>query len=171
MNLKGEKMLASSPDRFGFMIESTEKQLASDPDNESLKKLIEFYKECRVRDIKSANGMEYDLRTSEKIIKKCKESKQYSQNLYAALCNNNFIKDGKEWGCSWRHSGGIISNLREEGDYIDWYCSGIGAGDEYEDEEFGKRIIKEGFVNEGVVTEEIKKDIGELEWEIVIEKE
>lgn len=166
-------MLASSQDRFKFMIEATEKQLKLDPSNETLKKLIEFYKECRARDgdAKNIDGMEYDLRTSEKIIKKCKESKLYSQNLYAALCNNHFIKDGKEWDCSWRHAGGIIANLREEGDYTDWYCSGIGAGDEYEyeDEEFGKRIIKEGFANEGIITEEIKKDIGELGWEITTE--
>ena len=86
MNQKGEKMLASSPDRFGFMIEMTKKQLESDPDNETLKKLIEFYKECRTRDGNKdeIKGMEYELRSSENIINKCKESDQYSQKLYAA---------------------------------------------------------------------------------------
>lgn len=161
-------MLATSPDRFGFMIEMTKKQLESDPDNETLKKLIEFYKECRIRDgiADEIKGMEYELRSSEKIVKKCKESIQYSQNLYAALCNNNFIKNDEKWSCSWRHSGGIIANLREEGDYIDWYCSGMGDGGDYEDENGVFSQVKKGNVSEGFVTEEIRKDIGELGWEV-----
>ena len=173
MNQKGEKMFATSPDRFGFMIELTKKQLVDDPTNDTLKRLIDFYTECRQRDgVENPNdgGMEYDLRTSKNIIEKCKESKKYSQNLYAALCNNNFLKNDKEWGCGWRQAGGIVANLREEGDYIDWYCSGIGAGQDYEDEILGKINIKEGHASEGFITEEIKKDLENLGWNL-IEKE
>ena len=52
-------------------------------------------------------------------------------------------KDGRWWQCSWRHSGGIVSNLREQGDYIDWYCSGIMADEE--------RPIRNGYLMEGTV--------------------
>jgi hypothetical protein len=148
-------MFAKSPDRFGFMIENTKKQLEKDPSNETLKKLIKFYEECRERDgfeEAKENDLEYDLRTSEFIINKCKNSEKYSQNLYAALCNNDFIKNDKEWHCSWRHAGGVIANLKEEGDYIDWYCSGMAE--------------KEGYCSEGQVAEEIRIDLLNLGWEI-----
>ena len=66
---------------------------------------------------------------------------------------------GETWSCSWRHSGGIIADMREQGDYIDWYCSGIGGGLGNGDEEGIK-----GYVPEGVVTEEIELDLNRLGW-------
>lgn len=55
--------------------------------------------------------LEYDLFKTDWIVSKCKNSK-YAQNLYAALCNNRFFKNDEEWTCSWRHSGGIVAELR-----------------------------------------------------------
>jgi hypothetical protein len=98
-------------------------------------------------------SLEKDLRTSEYISSKCKASEIYSQNLYAALCNNDFIKDNQKWSCSWRSAGGIVANLREEGDYIDWYCSGMGSDP--------------NGVGEGIITDEIRKDITDLGWDII----
>lgn len=107
------------------------------------------------------NNLEYDLRTSEVFQTKCNED-SYAQNLYAALCNNEFIKNEvvpilteEIWTCSWRHAGGIISDIREQGDYMDWYCSGIRSDNDND-------LINH--VAEGVVTDEIKKDLFDLGW-------
>ena len=48
--------------------------------------------------------------------------------------------------------------MREEGDYINWYCSGIGGDLSMED------VRSEGYVPEGQVTEEIELDLNRLGW-------
>jgi hypothetical protein len=122
--------------------------------------------------------MEYDLRTSELIVEKCSDT-VYAQNLYAALCNNDFIKNdvwpilsGKRWSCSWRYAGGILADICQEGDYIDWYCSGIRNATDLDDDSF-RELSKEeqinyleqkAYVGEGFVTDEIKKDLMSLGW-------
>jgi hypothetical protein len=104
------------------------------------------------------NGdLEKDLSKTDWIIYKCKNSKKYSQNLYAALCNNRFFKDNQEWTCSWRYSGGLVADLIGEGDYMDWYCSGIGAK---------PSIDIDGYVGESCVTEEVRNDLLNLGWVI-----
>ena len=87
----------------------------------------------------------------------------YSQNLYAAICNNVFQKldtwpilKNEIWHCSWRSAGGIVADLRNEGDYMDWYCSGI----------FGEGEHTSGRVEEGVITEEISVDLMQLGWKV-----
>lgn len=107
-------------------------------------------------------NLELDLMKSDYIANKCINSDVYSQNLYAALCNNRFFKgaldDGgisyeQEWTCSWRHAGGILADLRDcNEDYMSFYCSGIGD--------------VEGYLSEGTVGEEIRKDLGELGWTV-----
>lgn len=94
--------------------------------------------------------MEDELRSSRWLSDKCKASESYSQNLYAALCNNSFCKGGKSWSCSWRHAGGVVANLRENGDYIEWYCSGMAKID--------------GFVAEGTITADVASDLSSLGW-------
>lgn len=95
--------------------------------------------------------LEQHLINNERIVTKCKTSDIYSQNLYAALCNNQFFYGDKEWTCSWRMSGGIIADIRDRGEsYLDFYCSGIGG--------------KEGDVGEGFVTDEIKLDLMMMGW-------
>jgi len=114
------------------------------------------------------NNMEYDLRSSKEMCDKVKASDAYAQNLYAAMCNmtwqsREFWQElkGETWSCSWRHSGGIIADMQEKGDYIDWYCSGIGNA------ELGNGLTGAdgtGYVPEGVVTEEIELDLNRLGW-------
>jgi hypothetical protein len=150
-------MFATSPDRFGFMIENYKKRIEKDPDNVEIKKTMELYEEFKrvdALDTPDYSNLGYELRRSEKIVQKCKLSSKYSQNMYAALCNNLFVKDGAEWGCSWRAAGGLAAHLREQGDYVDFYCSGM-ADD---------LLVANGRVAEGVVTDEVREDIASLGW-------
>jgi len=111
------------------------------------------------------NNLEYDLRSTEWICNKAKASDAYAQNIYAALCNQDWQKNevwpllkGETYSCSWRYAGGIVADMREQGDYIDWYCSGIRGeqGIDYEP--------PLTFVSEGTVTEEIQEDFFKLGW-------
>jgi len=61
---------------------------------------------------------------------------------------------GQHWSCSWRYAGGIVADIREEGDYMDWYCSGIRDSDSPDN----------GFVPESCVTDEIREDFFKLGW-------
>jgi hypothetical protein len=94
-----------------------------------------------------------------------RNNENYAQNLYAALCNNNFTKNDvwpilkeKRWSCSWRYAGGIIARMTEKGDYMDWYCTGI----------FDNNTII-GTVPEGEITEEIHNDLLKLGWIVTTE--
>ena len=110
------------------------------------------------------NNMEWDLVTTDWILAKVRNDEAYAQNLYAAMCNNGFIKlevipvlKGEEWSCSWRYAGGIIADMRQEGDYIDWYCSGIRHDDDTE---------RDKYVGEGCITDEIRNDLQRLGWAV-----
>jgi hypothetical protein len=96
--------------------------------------------------------LEKDLLSSQWIIEKCKHSPVYSQNLYAALCNNRFFYNNEEWTCSWRYAGGLVSEMNGGNDYMDYYCSGMGISH------------TNGFVGEGFVTDEIRTDLLRLGW-------
>ena len=128
------------------------------------------------------NNMEYDLRSTEWILEKVRGDDVYAQNLYAAMCNNDFTKremwpilKEQKWSCSWRHAGGIVADMKQEGDYIDWYCSGI-RNDGYQDEDaqteltIEQEIIRKKFaayVPESVVTDEIETDLFRLGWLVI----
>ena len=169
--------ISSSPDRHTFQKEGYIKRCEEDgklpnPD------YIEMYKSWREQDeanLEDPNwqkdNMEYDLRSTKWICDKVKASEDYAQNLYASMCNNDFqkldvmpiLKD-QRWSASWRHAGGIIADMREEGDYIDWYCSGIGNGESG----YGLNGAEgNGYVPESVVTEEIREDLKQLGWIVV----
>ena len=172
--------VASSPERNTFQLECARKCAAEDG-----KEVPEFYenfwKTAKQQDEENLvdpewqkDNMEYDLRSTEWICDKVKAYDNYAQNLYAAMCNMQFTKlavipilKEQRWSASWRHSGGIIADMREEGDYIDWYCSGIG------NEEYGNgldgtkpKLDEDGreYVPEGQVTEEIRADLQKLGW-------
>jgi hypothetical protein len=77
------------------------------------------------------------------------------------------ILKNERWSCSWRHAGGIIADMQEKGDYIDWYCSGIGSQDSgYGLDNKVPELEEDGrtYVPEGVVTEEIDCDLRKLGW-------
>jgi hypothetical protein len=117
------------------------------------------------------NNLEWDLLTTDWILEKVRGDDSYAQHLYASMCNNGFIKldvipilKQQEWSCSWRYSGGIISDMRQQGDYIDWYCSGI--RNDYQDEDAGKLWDQRKYVPEGCITDEIRNDLQRLGWAI-----
>ena len=93
-----------------------------------------------------------ELANSTEICEKVLSDEEYAKDLYRSLCNMQWLKKelmpvlrNELWSASWRCAGGIVADLRQEGDYMDWYCTG----------------------GEGTVTEEIKEDLARLGWEPV----
>lgn len=167
--------VSSSPERHTFQKEGAIKR-AEEKGEKHNQAYIDMWEQIKIDDANKINdpawqknNMEYDLRASEELCHKVKANDTYAQNLYAAMCNNDFQKldvvpilKEETWSVSWRYSGGIIADMREEGDYIDWYCSGIGDGLGNGDPEHIK-----GYVPEGCITDEIRNDLQRLGWAVV----
>ena len=128
--------------------------------------------ERRASDEFRINNMEYDMSQANWFVSRVRGSDAYAQNLYAALCNNSFqkqdvwliLKDAY-WSCTWRYAGGLVADLQDKGgDYMDWYCSGIGDGLGNGDTD-GTR----NFVSESTVTDEIAADLALLGWRVIEE--
>ena len=169
------KEIASSPGRHTFQRDGYIKrcqEAGKEPDPSIIEMYNSWAQEDRFETAPEHN-LEYDLRTTEWILEKVRASDNYAQNLYAAMCNMQWQKrdlwpelSEQRWSCSWRSSGGIIADMLQKGDYIDWYCSGIG------NEEHGNGLdgtvpdVTDGrnYVPEGVVTEEIELDLNRLGW-------
>jgi len=185
-------MISSSPEKHTFQKEGYVKRCEEqgklpNPD------YIEMYKSWREQDeanivdpVWQKDNMEYDLRSTQWIIDKVKGDDVYAQNLYASMCNRDFTKNDvwpilteKRWSCSWRHAGGIVADMQEKGDYIDWYCSGIRDSKILDDDEFSaltkeqqeSYIQGKKFVPESCVTDEIREDLLKLGWIVVDESE
>ena len=180
-------MISKSPERNTFQRDAYVKRCEEqgepvDP------KMVEFYEgfndEQADREAdpewQKAN-MEYDMRTCDWLLEKVRTDDLYAQNLYAALCNNEFqqleawpILKGETWSCSWRYAGGIIADMQQKGDYIDWYCSGI-KGPTVSAEEFAMMgedqqadwKMSQGFVSEGLVTDDVREDLQRLGWTVL----
>jgi hypothetical protein len=129
------------------------------------------------------HSLEQDMKDAAWFVDKVRASESYSQNVYAALCNNAFqklevmpvLKD-EVWSCSWRYAGGLVADIRCQGDYMDWYCSGIRYMGLYNEDEITTPLSEEqmtylettkNFVAESVITEEIREDLKQLGWVIV----
>jgi len=184
-------MISSSPERHTFQLEGAKKR--AEEDGKELPEIyINIWKTAKEQDEANIvdpewqkDNMEYDLRSTQWIIDKTKNDDVYAQHLYASMCNNDFTKNDvwpilteKRWSCSWRHAGGIIADMQEKGDYIDWYCSGIRDAKILDDDEF-RALTKEQqetyiqgkkYVPESCVTDEIREDLLKLGW-IVIDDE
>lgn len=162
--------LSKSPERHTFQKESYINRCLKEgktPDPS----IIQMY-ESWAQDDKYENcpdaDLEYDLRTTEWILEKARTRDDYAQNIYAAMCNMRWqrldvfpiLKD-EYWSCSWRSAGGIVADMLQKGDYIDWYCSGIGN----DDAGYGlSHKEADGYVPEGTITEEIRIDFQKLGW-------
>jgi len=176
--------LNKSPQRNTFQAKKYLERKAEEgktPENDDdVGAMVEFYKTESERKKEQEqdpawqeNNMEYDLRSTAWICDKAKASEDYAQNLYAAMCNNDFQRNDlmpilrdQRWSCSWRYAGGIVADMREQGDYIDWYCSGI-RGSLHPGGEEPVEDPHPNWVGESVVTDEIRADLKRLGWIVI----
>ena len=162
--------ISKSPERHTFQkngyIERCREE-GKEPDN-SIIQMYESWAKDDQYENRPENDLEFDLRTTDWILAKARSRNAYAQNIYAALCNMRWqkldtfpiLKD-EYWSCSWRHAGGIVADMLQKGDYIDWYCSGIRNGfDMGSSPEEGPA----GYVPEATVTEEIRIDFQKIGW-------
>ena len=184
-NSKNPKV-ASSPERHTFQMEGYIKR-RQEEGLEPMEEYIEMFKTWRRQDEENLvnpewqrNNLEYDLRSTDWILAKARANENYAQNIYAALCNMQWcnvkgddpavtleILKENYWSCSWRSAGGIVADMLQKGDYIDWYCSGIGSQDTgYGLSDKKPDLDPDGrtYVPEGIVTEEIRCDFATLGW-------
>lgn len=162
--------LSKSPERHTFQLTAYLKRCDEQKEtpDESIVNMYKSWAEEDEYENRPENDLEYDLRTTPWILEKVRTNDSYAQNLYAAMCNMRWqkldvlpiLKD-EYWSCSWRHSGGIIADMQQKGDYIDWYCSGI-RNDGYQDDL--DTVTPNQYVSEGLVTDEIKDDLNKLGW-------
>ena len=116
--------------------------------------------------IEPTGQLDMDICQAKWIVEKVRNDDIYAQNLYAAMCNIRWqyqdvlpiLKD-QYWTVSWRTAGGIVADIRsEDGDYMDWYCSGsLGNPDNH-------GHTPRHYVSEGTVTEEIQHDLAAIGW-------
>lgn len=171
--------VSSSPQRHTFQAESYVAR-CKEEGKEPSEDYLNMFKSFRQQDEENMqdpewqkDNLEYDLRSTTWILEKARAQDHYAQNIYAALCNMRWQRIGmwpalkdQYWSCSWRSAGGIVADMRGEGDYMDWYCSGMGGlNQEYDGNETNAQWqARTGYVSESVVTEEIRKDFQILGW-------
>ena len=180
--------ISKSPQRHTFQADNYVKRCEEEGKDPS-EDYLELFKSARQQDEENMidpkwqkDNLEYDLRSTEWILEKARGDDVYAQNLYAAMCNNDFIKremwpilKDQRWSCSWRHAGGIVADMQQKGDYIDWYCSGIRDTRTLSESEIAVLTEQEqlaykageGYVGEGFVTDEIESDLYKLGWIVV----
>jgi len=178
--------MSSSPDRGTFQARAAQQRAEEgETSADNAEAMAEIFKNTnqlrqeREQDPEwQKNNMEYDMRTADWMVAKVRASEAYAQNLYAAMCNQDFQKNdvwpllkNETWSVSWRYAGGIVADMRGEGDYMDWYCSGIQG--ELSEQELAEMTVeqinrhhwyKQNFVGESVITDEIRKDFFKLGW-------
>jgi hypothetical protein len=182
---KDDDKISKSPDRHTFQKEGAIRRAEEkgEPLNEDylnmFEKILEDHKHKFDDPARRVNNMEYDLLTTDWILDKVRASESYAQNLYAAMCNMRFVRkemfpylrqdpDRDLWSASWRGAGGIVADMRQQGDYIDWYCSGMGGLNGSYDPEGGESFeewqARTAYVPESQITEEIEQDLLKLGW-------
>lgn len=179
--------ISRSPERGTFSIQRYKEKLEMDPTDETASEMIEHYEEWNAKKLETEestewqkNNLEYDLRSTDWILEKVRNDDIYAQHLYAAICNNDFqridvwpILKNEKWSASWRYAGGIIADMQQKGDYIDWYCSGI--INECSEEELAEMTDEQkdnykkiqAHVPESFVTDEIREDLRKLGWNVI----
>jgi len=178
--------MSSSPDRGTFQARAAQRRAEEgEISADSAEATAEIFKTAnqlrreREQDPEwQKNNMEYDMRTADWMVAKTRASEAYAQNLYAAMCNQDFQRNdvwpllkNETWSASWRYAGGIVADMRGEGDYMDWYCSGIQSviseaelAEMTAEQQERYHWYEKNFVSESVVTDEIRADLLKLGW-------
>ena len=190
-------MISASPDRYTFQKQKYIEgclEAGQSLDDPAVQAMLEMYDSTKTQADQQTqdpewqkHNLEFDLRTTDWILAKVRDSRVYAQNLYAAMCNNEFQKQDvwtilkdQTWACSWRYAGGIVADMRGEGDYIDWYCSGIrDQMATLEQAEWNILTLEQqiahkecqAHVGESTVTDEIREDLARLAWTVVTDSE
>jgi hypothetical protein len=179
--------ISKSPERNTFQADCYVKRCQEDGEEPNEDHLNVYKSIQQQTEEKEANpewqvdNLEYDLRSTDWMLEKVRSDDVYAQNLYAAICNNDFQKldtwpilTNKTCSYSWRYAGGIIADMQEKGDYIDWYCSGIRNIDptpeelaDYTEEQLAYHKQSQAYVGEGFVTDEIRNDLQQLGWSVL----
>lgn len=113
--------------------------------------------------------MDRDMFQCDWLVEKVRVSDTYAQNLYAAMCNQEWqhqdvwtVLTDQTWRSSWRRAGSIVADIRDDGDYLDWYCSGMMKS--HPDDPVNSAESIEHYVPEGTITDEIRGDLDKLGW-------
>jgi hypothetical protein len=121
------------------------------------------------------HNMYEDMKSASWLVDKARRYRYYAQNLYAAMCNMQWqkmdvmpiLKD-EYWSVSWRRAGGLVAELRDDGeDYMDYYCSGMRGGLSFNGKEDDDYFERTKYASEGVVTDEVCEDLARLGWQPV----
>jgi hypothetical protein len=130
--------------------------------------------------MQSTGQMDLDICQCWWLVEKIRGDDAYAQNLYAAMCNQEWqyqdvwsVLTDKTWSCTWRGAGAIIADIRGEGDYLDWYCSGIFHNNDdtkdFTEEQLARLEITKRYVGEGRITEEILEDLAGIGWHPMVD--
>lgn len=124
-------------------------------------------------DVNSNNlTLKQDLLASELFKQRVKNSRVYSQHVYAALCENVWCRNNvfdilREQGCSysWIEASAIVSELRDDIDHgVNYYYkSGINPFTVGSDDLL-KRVEDNLWMKEGTIDNQVLKDLFELGW-------
>ena len=109
------------------------------------------------------------------IVDKIRRDDAYAQNFYAALCDQVWyeqdawqILGDRTWCCSWRTAAAIVADIRGEGDYLDWYCSGSFVW--HDQDGYEPTAVEKRYVAEGMITAEIQHDLAQIGWYPVVDQ-
>lgn len=82
----------------------------------------------RKKDLILDDSLEHAIKADPTFLARIKDV-GFARVVYAALCNREWItKAGQRWSCTWRYAGGLVAEIRAEGeDYLDFY---VGFGDD-----------------------------------------
>ncbi len=105
-------------------------------------------------------NLERDVKATWWMVDRIRHDQVYAQNLYAAMCNNQFgpydvwaILKNVTWACSWSYAANMVAEIRH--DVMDtWYCSGV-------------QLINPDYVPESVIVPAIESDLEKLGWIVV----
>jgi hypothetical protein len=111
-------------------------------------------------------NLETDLRRSDRVVYKIRKHEIYAQNVYAALCSNDFAPKDMwavltqfTWNCTWGYAARMVSEIREIEpiEIRRWYL-------------LGPMHQKDGFVEESTVTDEVRGDLDILGWTVITKR-